>query len=809
VTLAATSSPTVTPTRTITTTQTVTNTPTITPTRTTTATRTVTNTPTITPTRTITATQTVTNTPTITPTRTTTFTVTPTRTATATRTATFTATSTPTATLPSLLRSGEQHNCSSDPLKGLHCWGFNSYGQLGDGTTNSSALPSSVAGVNDPVRDVATGLWHSCAILINGAVKCWGFNVGQLGDGSTTPDRLAPVTVVGLNGTPAKLSVGYIHSCALSAAGGVQCWGSSAYGMLGNGILGSSLVPVTVQGLHTGVVSIVSGAYHSCALTANKNMYCWGSNAHGELGNNSTSDSALPVLVNSLQGQVVQIFAGFNRSCASATNGDLFCWGENSAYPNGRSLLPLKVSGLSSNIKQLALGYQHSCALEANGTVKCWGDNSYGQLNGSGPESYSELPISSNPAGEVTELSAGEYHSCAQRANGQVSCWGRNSSGQLGTNATIDNANAGWVAFTGYPTPTPTSLPAVQPTLAFKVELSLGRRHSCASHPANANSYCWGNNSYGQLGNGSRIEQSIARNTLIGTHLLSLAAGELHGCGILPSNQVVCWGLGNGQLGDGSLGSDAPTPVPVVNLSGTPIKVTSGANHSCVLNSSGEVSCWGRNSYGMLGSGNSNDSYVAQSVAALAGAVVDLSSGSNHSCAILNDGRISCWGRNNHGQLGLSSLTDQLTPTVISAFTGNATAIFAGYDHSCLLDDLNDLYCWGSNSFGEIQAGAAAVITTPTKITGLTSNLRDVAIGRGHICALNERGLAKCWGDGRYGQTGSSGPRSDSPGSVETGNVQFVDLAAGSEHSCGINQLRCCILLGTQSIRTDRQRSRS
>lgn len=321
------------------------------------------------------------------------------------------------------------------------CWGSNTRGELGDGTTTGRATPALVRDLGGPATAVTAGYNHVCAVA-SGVVRCWGRNdEGQLGDG-TRGDRTRPVAVAGLERPALDVAAGGTHSCALLDDGSVWCWGANRSGQLGDGSVVSSLVPVAVRGLGGAAAAVVAGQYHSCARLVDGAVRCWGFNDFGALGDGSATDQRRPVPA-ALPEAAVALASKGNHGCAVLAGGALWCWGFNGDGAVDRSLTnrtrPVLVAALGTSARGVSTGDRHTCALLEGGDLRCWGLNAAGQLGDDSTTRRLTPTTVQGLDGAATLLSAGGSHTCAALADGRVRCWGSGSSGQLGTGSHDDS----------------------------------------------------------------------------------------------------------------------------------------------------------------------------------------------------------------------------------------------------------------------------------------------------------------------------------------------------------------------------------
>ena len=230
----------------------------------------------------------------------------------------------------SSVSGGGGHTCGLTSGGGVRCWGHGNRGQLGNGSTADRAVSTQVSGLTSGLRVISAGDAHTCAVTSGDGVLCWGYNAqGKLGDGTTT-ERHVPTPVSGLASGVVSVSAGKFHTCAVTSAGGVLCWGYNSFGQLGDGTQTTRHVPTPVSGLASGVVAVSAGGDHTCVVTSAGGVLCWGYNSFGQLGDGTTTNCHVPTPVSGLASGVVSVSAGEFHTCAVTSAGGVRCWGSNS-----------------------------------------------------------------------------------------------------------------------------------------------------------------------------------------------------------------------------------------------------------------------------------------------------------------------------------------------------------------------------------------------------------------------------------------------------------------------------------------------
>lgn len=456
--------------------------------------------------------------------------------------------------------------CARTVEGAVFCFGHGSSGQLGDGVATSghaSAEPLEVP-LPGPAVSIAVGLAHACARGDDGVDRCWGDNsAGAIGDGTSGPDnaRLTPTPAVPWGGGPVAqgftaIAVGGAGTCGLRD-GSLWCTGTRIHGALGNddaaaecslsnasSCIVTTPQPVAAEGTWT---DVATGDGHACALASDDTLWCWGAADSGQIGS-GTEDALVPVQVGA-DPDWVAVSAGGSTTCGIRAPGSLFCWGSGfwgqlgDGTTGGSSSTPTQV-GTDEDWVDVAVGEGHVCAIRAGGQLACWGRNDFGQL-GQGTAGEA-IPTPSSVAGEWSAVATSSLHTCAVASDGTIWCWGVNSAGQAG----IDPA----VTVTS---PSPIGADTDWADVALTAATSCGLR-------TDGTAWCWGSNQGGQIGDGMLDPAPVAEPTMVLVpgvmSSLSGAGGTL--CGVAADSTAWCWGTNAGRQGNDTVFvSSTPTEV--------------------------------------------------------------------------------------------------------------------------------------------------------------------------------------------------------------------------------------------------------
>ncbi len=724
------------------------------------------------------------------------------------------------------MATGNSQSCGILANGSLMCWGYDGYGALGNGGVNSNRhTPTWVdLGTGLTADSVTFGNHFGCAVLGDGSLKCWGKNTwGQVGDG-TVADKSSPVSIgLGTGRTAEAVAVHNAHTCALLDDGSVKCWGDDSYGELGNGagVTDSTSPPSTTVDLGTGrtAVALDVGADHTCAVLDNGSLTCWGRDHTGQLGNGAaiTANQHDPVFVDlGTDRTAIAVATGNAHTCAILDDGSLKCWGDDQYGQLGNGAItgnqpsPVLVDlGTGRTAVAVATGNRNTCAILDDGSVKCWGEDSQGQLGNGATSGNQPSPVSVDVGTGRTAVAIDVfgYHACAVLDDASMKCWGSDGAQQLGNGlgfiaqntpglvtgshtwdvtSTTSNASAdtagdatvsacldGWSSCTTASDWTvDASLSGINSTtMAMAVDLDQNHFlvHNSSSgamlHRVGAN----GLQSSGTLLWPHAVEEISTAFTLQGDLYTAVRNGSDGHLWLVRADAVGGIGLGVDLDGDGWLGIDelacGKDPQDASSMPedadadgvcdphddvdddvhpGGSRTIALGDAFGCAITGNVHtissstvhdpaVVCWGKNDEKQGGNTTTTGAnWIRQSVGwgvdlPLGTAVVDLDAGERHACTVTTEGDVYCWGANDHGQLGRNTSYASAFPGLVDLPEGvRALGVATGANHTCIHDQRGDVWCWGSNLEGGL---GSHVYANPDGVVHLDSIEHDYIVG--------------------------------------------------------------------------------
>ncbi|PZQ49100.1 MAG: hypothetical protein DI551_00155 [Micavibrio aeruginosavorus] len=522
-------------------------------------------------------------------------------------------------------------------------------------------------------------------------------------------------------------------------------------------------------------VQVSAGTKHACGVRAGGTVWCWGDQTDGKLGNGETTAASIsvPVQVQELS-NVSKVSASANRTCAIKRNGHAYCWGNGSGGLGGgsatTSATPIEVSTYTDFV-DIATGVNFACGVRQSGEAACWGTGSKGVI-GNGSTANQSTPAIVSDITDFVSITASRNagnQACGITKTGEAYCWGEGVDGSLGNDTATGQENSPVAVYDDD-----------EPNF---VDIDTNGNKGCAVR-GTGTIWCWGNGDDGQIGNGGTSDQVRPTQVSNITDFVKVSVGNTHACGLRKGGEIWCWGSNtSGQLGKGDHTGTSSIPVRAYgfgyvdvsagdsfttaladvreeNLSSAniaPVKLASAEKHACMVRKDGTAWCWGEDGSGQLGNGAVSGSQQQPSPVSDAGPWLDISTGfgSTSTCGLKTDGSVWCWGSDSNGQLGAGGAGDQTSPVAVDVADDELmwTKVSVGTDHACGIRTDGTAWCWGSNSNGKLGTGGGSV-SSPAEVSGDDLWI-DISAGPDTSCGIKKDGTAWCWGSDSNGQLGN------------------------------------------------------
>ena len=733
------------------------------------------------------------------------------------------------------ISAGAGHSLALASDGTVYAWGQNTYGQLGNNVTTNSSSPVAVQTTGTPMAgksivNIAAGGYHSIALADDGTVYAWGYNpTGQLGNGATVDSR-TPVAVKA-TGTPMagkniiKIAAGVHNSLALASDGTVYTWGRGEFGQLGNGTTTDSNIPVAVKTVGTPmasktIIGISGGPAYMLAVDSNGKVYGWGRNANGQLGSLSHTDSSVPVASQIPAGKsIIQVSAGGwdgSHSLALTHDNIVYGRGRNSNGQLGNNSTSDSLAAVVAQLNLMDTPSTPTQVVVEPGNAKA--TISWQSPVVTGGKSIVGYVLRYRTIGAVdwttVDVAATvTSHAITGLTNDQIY-----QTQVAAKTATGTGDFSSIVLATPHAKPTITNVsPAIGPVAGGQnvtitgtnfmpkgkkiVQTANGSGYSLAL-ASDGTVYAWGQNNYGQLGNGTTTDSNVpvavktVGTPMEGKKIIQVSTKVWYSLALASDGTVYAWGLnGSGQLGDGTI-THSSTPVAVKTI-GTPMEgktivgIAAGASHSLALASDGKIYVWGGNAYGQFGNGVTTTSSVVPVAVKTVGTpmdnkkIIQIHAGYYHSLALASDGTVYAWGQNTYGQLGNNTMINANAPVSVQTIgTPMAGKIIiqlaAGNSQSVALASDGTIYAWGWNMYGQLGNGTTVDTRIPVavKVTGTPMAgkvIAQVAASNAHTLAVASDGTVYDWGWNQYGQLGNNTTTNSSvPVAVQTTGTPMV-----------------------------------
>jgi alpha-tubulin suppressor-like RCC1 family protein len=595
--------------------------------------------------------------------------------------------------------------------------GFNSNGQLGDGTTtNRSTLTLMTNSTGKTPVSISCGGSHTIVLMSDGTIYGCGNNFnGQLGDGTTTQQTTLTLMTNSTGKTPQSISCGNSHTMILMSDGSIYGCGSNNNGQLGDGTTANNVTALSLMTNTTEKTpqSISCGNGQTMVLMSDGLVYGCGLNSSGQLGDGTTTNRSTLTLMTNGTGKTPQsISCGNGHTIVLMSDGTIYGCGLNSSNQLGdgtttsKTTLTLMTNSTGKTPQSIHCGQTHTILLMSDGSIYGNGSNSNGQFGDGTSGGKTTFNLFNNPTGKTpVSISCGNSHTMVLMGDGSIYGSGNNEYSQLGDETTTNRSTLTLMTNSTGKTP---------------VSISCGENYTMVLM-SDGLVYGCGSNTFGRLGDGTSTNRStltLMTNTT-GKTPISISCGTYHTMVLMSDGSIYgCGSNGSGQLGDGTT-TQRLTLTLTTNSIGTPLSISCGQTHTIVLMSDGTIYGCGSNFNGQLGDGTTTQRTTLTSITNSTGQIpVSISCGNGHTMVLMSDGTIYGCGRNNAGQLGDGTTTQRTTLTLMTNSTGKTpVSIYCGSNHTMVLMSDGYVYACGFNSSGELGDGTTTQRTTLTQMT--------------------------------------------------------------------------------------------
>lgn len=623
---------------------------------------------------------------------------------------------------PQRMAAGAFHNLEIRNGK-IFSWGYNTNGQLGDGTQTTTSYAVQAGNDADWVA-VDAGFYHSMALKANGTLWGTGYNVyGQLGDG-TNYDRHG-FTQTGKDSNWVAVACGLYHTLAIKSNGTLWAFGFNSAGELGDSSFAHQYKPVQIT-KDSNWVAVCCGRNFSMGLKADGSIWCWGSNDYGQLGDgNATSKRGTPYKIAGYTAKAIA--AGSYHGMALLDNGRIICWGQNTNGQLGNSSnndSGTPVYAGSNTFISIAAGNEHSFGISSDGNMWSWGFCSHGQL-GQGNFTSLNYPKKCSTGNRWVAIEGGEYHSLAVDCNGKLYSFGRNNHSQLGA---------------GYANPQRILPDVISDVLQWNAVS--GFDGGFVAIRSDGTLWSWGNNQSGQLGDGTTTTRKVPVQIGNDSTWVWVAAKKSSVVALRANGTLWAWGKNDaGQLGIGS-SINQKSPVQIGG-SDSWMMVYNGGNHMIALRSDGTLWTWGANNSGQLGDNSTNPHNYPIQVGTSHWRAA--SAGDEHSLAISVDGKLYAWGSGKYGQNAAGAFnTNKLIPYLVDN-NGRWLGVECGNNHSLAMRASGTLLACGSNDSAQLGNGNTQNQNQFVGVQNAT-NISMFVAGAHHSAGIAANGKLRFWG---------------------------------------------------------------